>query len=347
MHSLRAIEYLLMLTGEYVFIHCRYPLSLLHGTFRTKQKKGGKPKMKVGFHKILRVWQLYVLLALPILYIIVFKYVPMYGAQIAFKDFTVSKGIWGSDWVGLKHFSRFIHSYEFGKIVKNTLLINLYNLIAGFPFPLLLALGLNYVRVRWFKKTVQMVTYAPHFISTVVMVGMLFELLDPRNGIFNNLLGAFGFDRINFMGNPDFFKSIYVWSGIWQSAGFSCIIYLAALSSVDPSLHEAAVIDGASQRQRMWHIDLPSILPVAIILLILNMGSMLDVGFEKVFLMQNPLNMRTSEVIDTYVYKVGLASQAMNYSYSAAIGLFKSVVGFILIITVNQIARKANQASLW
>ncbi|MFB9277479.1 ABC transporter permease [Cohnella cellulosilytica] len=297
--------------------------------------------------RILRVWQLYALLALPLLYLIVFKYVPMYGAQIAFKDFAVAQGIWGSEWVGLKHFDRFVHSYDFGKIMANTLLLNVYNLIAGFPFPLLLALGLNYVRVRWFKKTVQMVTYAPHFISTVVMVGMLFELLDPRNGIANNLLQAFGFETINFMGNPDYFKSIYVWSGIWQSAGFNCIIFLAALSSIDPSLHEAAVIDGASQRQRMLHIDLPGIMPVAVILLILNMGSMLDVGFEKVLLMQNPLNTRTSEVIDTYVYKVGLVSQAMNYSYSAAIGLFKSVIGFFLIVAVNQIARKTNQASLW
>ncbi|WP_169083929.1 ABC transporter permease [Paenibacillus sp. PL91] len=297
--------------------------------------------------KMHRVWQLYVLIALPLLYIIVFKYIPMYGAQIAFKDFVVSKGIWGSEWVGLKHFDRFVHSYEFGKVMKNTLLLNFYNLIAGFPFPLMLALSLNYVRHRWFKKSVQMVTYAPHFISTVVMVGMMFELLDPRNGLINNILQAFGFDAINFMGNPDYFKSIYVWSGVWQSAGFNCIIFLAALSSIDPSLHEAAVVDGASQRQRVWHIDLPGILPVAIILLILNMGNMLDVGYEKVLLMQNPLNLRTSEVIDTYVYKVGLVSQAMNYSYSAAIGLFKSVIGFLLIITVNQIARKTNQASLW
>jgi len=297
--------------------------------------------------RIFKVWQLYALLALPLLYLIVFKYVPMYGAQISFKDFTVAKGIWDSDWVGLKHFDRFVHSYDFGKIMANTLLLNVYNLIAGFPFPLILALGLNYVRVRWFKKTVQMVTYAPHFISTVVMVGMLFELLDPRNGIVNNLLQAFGFEAINFMGNPEYFKSIYVWSGIWQSAGFNCIIFLAALSSIDPSLHEAAVIDGASQRQRMLHIDLPGIVPVAVILLILNMGSMLDVGFEKVLLMQNPLNTRTSEVIDTYVYKVGLVSQAMNYSYSAAIGLFKSVIGFLLILAVNQLARKTNQASLW
>lgn len=309
-------------------------------------EKGGK-QVNGPLDRILRVWQLYALLALPLLYLIVFKYVPMYGAQIAFKDFAVAQGIWGSEWVGLKHFDRFVHSYDFGKIMANTLLLNVYNLIAGFPFPLLLALGLNYVRVRWFKKTVQMVTYAPHFISTVVMVGMLFELLDPRNGIANNLLQAFGFETINFMGNPDYFKSIYVWSGIWQSAGFNCIIFLAALSSIDPSLHEAAVIDGASQRQRMLHIDLPGIMPVAVILLILNMGSMLDVGFEKVLLMQNPLNTRTSEVIDTYVYKVGLVSQAMNYSNSAAIGLFKSVIGFFLIVAVNQIARKTNQASLW
>ncbi|TFE26109.1 sugar ABC transporter permease [Cohnella luojiensis] len=297
--------------------------------------------------KIRRVWQLYVLMSLPFLYLIVFKYVPMYGALIAFKDFVVTRGIWGSEWVGLKHFERFVHSYEFVKVIKNTLVLNFYNLAAGFSFPILLALSLNYIRVRWFKKTVQMITYAPHFISTVVMVGLMFELLDPRNGLINNILQAFGFGTVDFMGNPDYFKSIYVWSNIWQSAGFNCIIFLAALSSIDPSLHEAAVMDGASQRQRVWHIDLPGILPVAVILLILNMGYMLDVGYEKVLLMQNPLNLRTSEVIDTYVYKVGLVSQAMNYSYSAAIGLFKSIIGFILIITVNQIAKKANQASLW
>jgi putative aldouronate transport system permease protein len=297
--------------------------------------------------KISKVWQLYVLISLPVLYLIVFKYVPMYGAQIAFKDFMVTKGIWGSEWAGLKHFERFVLSYDFWKIIKNTLVLNFYNLIAGFPFPILLALSLNYIRVRWFKKTVQMVTYAPHFISTVVMVGIMFELLDPRNGLVNNILQAWGWETVNFMGNPDYFKSIYVWSGVWQSAGFNCIIFLAALSSIDPSLHEAAIMDGASQRQRMWYIDLPGIMPVAIILLILNMGSMLDVGYEKVLLMQNPLNLRTSEVIDTYVYKVGLLSQAMNYSYSAAIGLFKSVIGFLLIITVNQIARKTNHTSLW
>ncbi|MBJ6359937.1 ABC transporter permease [Paenibacillus sp. GCM10012307] len=294
-----------------------------------------------------KVWQLYVLIALPVLYIIIFKYVPMYGAQIAFKDFVVSKGIWDSQWVGLKHFIRFFNSYEFGRLMKNTLLISLYSLIAGFPFPIILALSLNMVRNRFFKKSVQMVTYAPHFISVVVMVGIVFELLDPRHGVVNMILQALGMDPINFLGSPGLFKSIYVWSGIWQSVGFSCIIYLAALSGIDPSLHEAAVVDGANKWRRIWHIDIPGIMPVAIILLILNTGSMLEIGYEKVLLMQNPLNIRTSEIIDTYVYKVGLLSQAMNYSYSAAIGLFKSVIGFVLIYSVNKIAQKTNETSLW
>lgn len=179
------------------------------------------------------------------------------------------------------------------------------------------------------------------------MVGIILMLLEPRNGIVNNLLVAFGFERINFMANPDYFKSIYVWTGIWQSVGFSCIIYLAALSSVDPSLHEAAVMDGASQVRRMWHIDIPSVMPVAVILMILSTGHMLDSGYEKVLLMQNPLNLRTSEVIDTYVYKVGLVSQAMNYSYATAIGLFKSVIGIVLLYAVNKVAQKTKQSSLW
>ncbi|WP_373429997.1 ABC transporter permease [Paenibacillus sp. GD4] len=294
-----------------------------------------------------KVWQLYVLIALPVIYIFLFKYIPMYGAQIAFKNYVVTKGIWGSDWVGFRHFIRFFHSYEFWRLMQNTLVLSFYSLLAGFPFPIILALSLNYVKNRLFKKSVQMITYAPHFISVVVMVGIILELLDPRNGIVNMILKALGFEAINFMGVPEYFKSIYVWSGIWQSVGFSCIIYLAALSSIDPALHETAVVDGASKLRRMWHIDLPGIMPIAIIMLIMNTGHVLDVGFEKVLLMQNPLNLRTSEVIDTYVYKVGLASQAMNYSYSSAIGLFKSVINLILLILVNKIAQKTKQNSLW
>ncbi len=297
--------------------------------------------------QIRRSWQLYTLLVLPVVYVLVFKYYPMYGAQIAFKDYIASKGITGSEWVGFKHFIRFFNSYEFGKLMKNTLIISVYSLLAGIPFPIILALSLNYVKNQFFKKTVQMITYAPHFISVVVMVGIILELLEPRKGLVNLLLVQLGFEPINFMAIPEYFSSIYVWSGIWQNVGFSCIIYLAALAGVDPAQHEAAVIDGANKFQRMLHIDLPSIIPVMIILLILNTGNILDLGFEKVLLMQNSLNARTSEVIDTFVYKVGLASQAMNYSYSTAINLFKSIVGLILLVTVNSIARRTKQESLW
>lgn len=297
--------------------------------------------------KLMGSWQLYVLMALPFLYLIIFKYVPMYGAQIAFKDFSVVKGIWGSEWVGMKHFSRFVNSYDFWRILKNTLVLSFYNLIAGFPIPIMLALGLNYLRNVRFRKAVQMVTYAPHFISIVVVVGIVKELLDPRIGIINKILGFFGVGPINFMGEISMFSSIYVWSDVWQHMGFNCIIFIAALASIDPSLHEAAVIDGASKFRRMWHIDLPGIMPMAIIVLILNTGHILDVGFEKVLLMQNPINLKASEIIDTYVYKVGLTSQVANYSYSTAIGLFKSIINLILLLTVNKIAQKTKHGSLW
>ncbi|MNI16847.1 putative multiple-sugar transport system permease YteP [compost metagenome] len=292
-------------------------------------------------------WQLYVLMLLPIIYLLIFKYVPMYGALIAFKNYLPTKGVWGSEWVGLKHFDRFFHSYEFVRIMKNTVLLSIYSLLAGFPFPIILALSLNYVNSRFFKKTVQMVTYAPHFISVVVMVGIILQMMDPRVGLVQTIMKYFGLPTINFMGIPEWFSHVFVWSGIWQNVGFSCIIYLAALAAVDPSLHEAAVVDGANKVQRMWHVDLPGIMPVAVILLILNTGHVLDIGFEKVLLMQNPLNMSSSEVIDTFVYKVGLASTAINYSYSSAIGLFKSVINLVLLVLVNRIARKLGQTSLW
>ncbi|WP_165452442.1 ABC transporter permease subunit [Paenibacillus thalictri] len=296
---------------------------------------------------MLRVWQLYALMALPFAYIIIFKYFPMYGAQIAFRNFVANKGIWGSQWVGLSQFIRFFESYEFWNIMWNTIALSFYQLAAGFPFPILLALSLNYVMHEQFKKWVQMVTYAPHFISVVVMVGIIMQALDPRIGIVNVLLKAVGLDAVNWMGDADYFRSIYVWSGVWQNVGFSCIIYLAALAGIDPSLHEAAVVDGASKMRRMWHIDLPGILPIAVILLILDVGRMLEIGFEKSFLMQNPLNLSTSEIIDTYVYKVGLASNVVNFSYSSAIGLFKNFINLILLVVVNRIAKKLGQSSLW
>ncbi|WP_082927758.1 ABC transporter permease [Paenibacillus oryzisoli] len=292
-------------------------------------------------------WQLYLLMLLPIIYLIIFKYVPMYGALIAFKNYLPTKGVWGSDWVGLKHFDRFFHSYEFVRIMKNTVLLSIYSLFAGFPFPIILALSLNYVNSRFFKKSVQMITYAPHFISVVVMVGIILQMMDPRVGLIQKIMKFIGLPTINFMGIPEWFSHVFVWSGIWQNVGFSCIIYLAALAAVDPSLHEAAVVDGANKVRRMWHVDLPGIMPVAVILLIMNTGHVLDIGFEKVLLLQNPLNMSSSEVIDTFVYKVGLASTAINYSYSSAIGLFKSVINLILLVLVNRIARQLGQTSLW
>lgn len=292
-------------------------------------------------------WQLYVLLALPLIYLIVFKYVPMYGLQIAFRNFNVVGGISGGPWVGLAHFNKFVNAYNFWPIMRNTIVLNLYQLAAGFPLPIVLALALHYASRQWFRKTVQMVSYAPHFISTVVMVGIILQFLAPRNGLINMIMVQVGLKPINFMGVPQYFKSVYVWSGVWQSVGFSCIIYLAALTGIDPALHEAATVDGATKLQRIRHIDLPGIMPVIVILLILNMGSMLDVGFEKVLLMQNPVNTAASEVIDTYVYHVGLASTIPQFSYGAAIGLFKSIIALILIVTVNRFARRVGASSLW
>lgn len=297
--------------------------------------------------RVQKGWQLYLLLLLPVLYVFIFKYVPMYGAQIAFKNFNVVKGILGSEWAGFKHFIRFFQSYDFWKIMRNTIGLSVYQLAASFPFPIILALALNYVRSAMFKKTVQMVTYAPHFISVVVMSGIIIQFLHPRSGAINNILGLMGVETVNFLGRPEWFQSIYVWSDIWQNVGFACIIYLAALAGIDPSLHEAAVMDGATKLRRMWSIDLPGILPIAIILLILNMGNILDIGFEKVLLLQNPLNLQTSEIIDTYVYKVGLISQVPNFSYASAIGLFKNIINLILLVVVNQAARRTGQASLW
>lgn len=295
---------------------------------------------------IKRSWQLYALLALPMLYLIVFKYVPMYGVQIAFRDYSVIQGLSDSPWAGLKHFERFVTAHNFWQILRNTLVLNGYQLLAGFPLPIVLALALNYVARRWFKRSVQMVSYAPHFISVVVLVGITLQFLAP-SGLVNQLLGVVGIGPIHFMGEPAYWKSIFVWSGVWQHVGFNCIIYLAALTSIDPTLHEAAVMDGANKLQRIRDIDLPGIMPVAVILLILNMGQLLDTGFEKVLLLQNPLNLRTSEVIDTYVYRVGLDSAVPNFSYAAAIGLFKAVIGLILIVAANQLAKRLRAQTLW
>ena len=292
-------------------------------------------------------WQLYVLVALPLVYLVIFHYVPMYGAQLAFKKYRAALGIWGSEWIGLDHFVAFFQSFQFQRVVRNTISISAYSLVAGFPVPIILAIALNNSQARGFKKTVQLVTYAPHFISTVVMCGMIIQFLSPSVGIVNKFIAAFGLQPVGFMGRPEWFQTIYVFSGIWQQAGYASIIFLAALASVSPELHEAAIVDGAGMLQRNWHIDLPAIMPTAIILLILNVGNLMSVGFEKVFLLQNAMNLETSEVIQTFVYKRGIAWQPPNFSYAAAVGLFNSVVNLVMLVAVNALARRVSDTSLW
>ena len=289
--------------------------------------------------------RLYLMLVIPVAYIILFCYVPMSGVLIAFEDYSLRKGVWGSPWVGLKHFREFFTTPVFKQLMLNTLSLSIYGFVAGFPAPIILALALNECKRPRFKKTVQMVTYAPYFISTVVMVSIIIQFLHVRTGMVNNFIKLLGFEPYDFMGNPDAFRSIYVWSGVWQGVGYSAVIYLAALAGIDLSLQEAAIIDGANRFQRVYHVDLPSILPTIVIQMILSLGSLLSVGYEKVYLMQNSLNMSQSEIISTYVYKRGL--QDIQYSYSTAVGLFNSVVKLILICSANAIARRVNDTSLW
>lgn len=280
-----------------------------------------------------------------IIYILIFNYMPLAGLQIAFKDFVATKGIWGSEWVGFKYFQQFFSSPMFWKLLKNTLVISLYQLVFSFPIPIILALILNYTPNQKLKKLTQTATYAPHFISTVVLVGMMFVFFDPAAGIGTTILKGFGMNNPQVLTAPASFPHLYVWSAIWQTTGWSSIIYIAALSGVSPELHEAAIADGASKLQRIIYIDIPMLIPTAVILLILNCGNIMNLGFEKVYLMQTAPNLSTSEVISTYVYKIGL--QGQQYSYASAIGLFNNIINFTILILVNQIAGKTTENSLW
>ncbi|MDZ4091065.1 MAG: ABC transporter permease subunit [Arthrobacter sp.] len=295
--------------------------------------------------RILRAWQLYVLLAPAIIYVLVFKYWPMYGVQIAFKNYNPVDGFTDSPWVGLTHFIRFVNSYQFGQVIGNTLWIAVLGLLVAFPVPIILALLVNQLQSEKFKKFTQTVLYSPAFISTVVVVGIMFVILSPRSGLVNNAIQLGGGEPIFFMGSAEWFRPIYVISDVWQNAGFSMIVYLAALAGIDPALHDAAKVDGASKLQRIRHIDLPGIMPVITVLFILAIGNLLNVGFEKALLMQTPLNLSTSEIIQTYVYHAGL--QQAQFSYSAAIGLFNSILNLALLLFFNTVARRANQATLW
>lgn len=303
-------------------------------------------RIRKAGRQIKRHWQLYILIAPAVVFYVLFHYWPIYGVQIAFRNFVPTLGITGSKWVGMAHLNRFFNSYYFEMLLTNTLVINLYSLAVSFPVPILLALMINEVGVGWYKKTVQTVLYAPHFISTVVLCGMITSFLSPSSGLINMIIQSLtGRAPVNYMGIPSAFKTIYVLSGVWQSAGWDAIIYIAALSSVAPELHEAATIDGANRFQRLVHINLPCILPTITIMFILRMGSMMSVGFEKIYLLQNSLNMEASDVISTYVYRIGL--QGAQYSFSAAVGLFNSVINFVLLIIFNTISRAVGQSSLF
>jgi len=292
-------------------------------------------------------WQLYVLFSIPLTWFIIFRYWPMVGVQIAFKDFMMGDTISSARWIGFANFRRFFNYYHFWQLIRNTLSISVYQLVAGFPIPIIFALALNTTIKTGMKKVVQYITYMPYFISTVVMVGLLMQLLNPRIGIVNQAIRFFGGSGTDFMAHPKFFSSVYVWSGIWQHFGWNSIIYLAALSGISPELHESAMIDGASRFKRILHIDIPGILPTMVILLIMNFGSVMSVGFEKIFLMQNNLNITTSQVISTYVYTVGLRTMPPEFSYGSAIDLFNSVINLILVISVNKLAQKFSETSLW
>ena len=294
--------------------------------------------------KIKKCKYLYIMMLLPIIYYILFHYLPLYGVLIAFKDYKIAKGVWGSPWVGFKWFEKFLADPYFWKLVKNTLLLNIYGLLWGFPVPILLALMLNEVTNAKFKRAIQTVSYLPHFISTVVVCGMVMNFLS-LDGIINQIIAAFGFDKIQFMVLPEWFRTIFTASGIWQTCGWTSIIYLSALTSVDQEILEASMIDGANRFQRIKSVTLPSIAPTISIMLIMQIGRLMSLGYEKIILLYNGSTYETADVISTYVYRRGILSA--DFSYSTAVGLFQSVIGVILLVASNQISKKLSDSSLW
>lgn len=307
-------------------------------------KKNAVGQKKNIWHRIYSDRALYLLLLPSFIIMFIFTYMPMYGVVIAFKDFTPAKGIMGSEWAGLKYFKQYFNSYQFWPTIKNTLLLSIYSIVVTFPLPIVLALICNQMRTGKFKKVFQVSTYLPHFISTVVMCGMIILFLSPSSGVIAKLLSFIGIQMPNVMGSPGAFPSVYVWTEVWQHLGWDSILYIAALAAIDPSLYEAATMDGASKWQKMLKIDIPLLMPTATVMFILRMGSVMNVGFEKVYLLQNNLNTASSEIISTYVYKMGLVSS--QYSLSSAIGLFNNLINLVLLVTVNYISKKMSDTSL-
>lgn len=310
-----------------------------------KRKRKEKINLKKWYNKtLLPSLPLYVLMLPAIIYAILLSYIPMYGVQIAFRNYKPHLGITGSEWVGFKNLLRFFESAQFWDLLQNTLTLNLLTLLL-FPLPIILAIMLNYCVFKRYTKLVQMVTYAPHFISVVIIVAMINIFFSESIGVVNSIRELMGLDRVNFMAIEKNFKYLYVFSGIWQSIGWSSIIYIGALAGVSPELHEAAVVDGANKLKRIWHIDLPGIAPTILIMLIMALGQIMSIGFQKAYLMQNPVNLGESEIIATYVYKVGLIQN--NFSYSTAIDLFNTVVNITFLIIANQVVKKTSQMSLF
>ncbi|RGP35539.1 ABC transporter permease [Pseudotabrizicola alkalilacus] len=308
-----------------------------------RRRKGSRVQ-RVGDH-LKREWQLYVMLIPTILWLLIFLYKPMYGLQIAFKDYSIFRGVAGSPWVGLEHFQTLFGNEQFLRALKNTVIISFYSLIFGFPMPILLALMFNEILHQTFKKTAQTIVYLPHFISSVIIAGIVITAFSPSAGIVNTVMGWFGVDPVYFLTRPEWFRPIFVGTSIWQEAGFQSIVYLAAIAGVSPTLYESAVVDGASRWQMMWKITIPSILPTIIIMLIIRIGNMLEVSFEMIILLYQPATYQTADVVNTFIYRQGI--QGGQYDLAAAAGLFNAGVAFVLVMTANTIAKRYSRTSLW
>ncbi len=292
-----------------------------------------------------RDWQIYVMLAPMVIWFIIFLYKPMYGLQVAFKDYSIFRGVAASPWIGIEHFETLFANSQFLRAVKNTIFISALSLIFGFPVPIFLALMFNEIINAIYKKTAQTIVYLPHFISTVIIAGIVITAFSPSAGIINTVIGWFGIDPIYFLTKPEWFRPIFIGSGIWQEAGFSSIIFLAAIAGVNPSLYESAVVDGASRWQMMWKITIPSIMPTIIIMLIIRIGNLMEVGFELIILLYQPATYQTADVINTFIYRQGL--QGGQYDLAAAAGLFNAVIAFVLVMAANSLSRRYSQTSLW
>ena len=316
-------------------------MDMLNDKLQLRQRQRFALKFR---NRFLRSWGLYVFMLPALVYFLIHSYFPLYGIQLAFKQFNPAQGILGSPWIGLNNFTRFFNSFYFTRLIRNTVGLNLYVLIASFPFPIILALMFNEISHQRVKKTVQTLSYAPHFISSVVLVSLM-TLFFNETGLFNKLLESLGQQTVPYMTSPASFPHMYVWSGVWQNAGWSSIIYIAALTGIDPQLHEAAQIDGASRLKCIWHINLPGILPTAVILFILETGKIMNIGFEKVFLLQNNQNLSASDVISTYVYRMGFIN--MEYGFSTAISLFNNVINLMLLLLVNWMSRRVSEQTLF